>query len=86
MNKTLPPGWNWEGPDEGVGIFGESFYHDCEFGADEIVEPRPMTRWWTGDLGNRVMNVKSVLKCPACNSSAEIVTIEFDPYWKDEEL
>lgn len=28
--KDLPEGWSYEGPDESVGIFGESFDHeDC---------------------------------------------------------
>lgn len=72
--SSFPKGWGYEGPDESVGIFGETFYHDeCpgEYADAEHEEK------WTGQVKDGHEIVIHTLVCPTCGKRAKFITREY---------
>lgn len=79
MTSLIPEGWGHEGPDESVGIFGDTFWHDAcpknDGEAESVHEEK-----WTGKVRDGHETVVHTLTCPDCGKRRKFTTQEFVGY------
>lgn len=73
----IPEGWSYEGPDPSVGIFGHSWFHDCE-DHEQVVLERLVESHNEGEAMARMMVTTWELSCP-CGATVTVTDSDWDP-------